>query len=124
MKKHFTKQWLLILLMAVVSITTAFADERDMRTWSENKDFGQNGANMTTDGYSLWDGQSFQNYELRTSGEQQGIHQERHYQRLRNESHHHAPRQWRTRERTHWRHVNPDRRQQGCGTYPLLCRQH
>ncbi|MBQ6049183.1 MAG: hypothetical protein IJL35_01110 [Bacteroidaceae bacterium] len=70
MKKHFTKQWLLILLMAVVSITTAFADERDMRTWSENKDFGQNGANMTTDGYSQWDGQSFQNYELRTSGEQ------------------------------------------------------
>ena len=68
MKKHFTKQWLLILLMAVVSITTAFADERDMSTWSENKDFGQNGANFTADGYSLWDGQSFQNYELKLNG--------------------------------------------------------
>ena len=65
---------LLLLLMAVISITTAYADEKDMGTWSNNNDFGQNGANLTWDGYSLWDGQSFQNYELRTSGEQQGIH--------------------------------------------------
>ncbi len=63
------------LLMTMVGVNTAYADdERDMGTWSNNPDFGQNGANLTWDGYSLWDGQSFQNYELRTSGEQQGIH--------------------------------------------------
>ena len=62
------------LLMAMVGVNTAYADERDMDTWSENNGFGKNGANLTDDGYSLWDGWSFQNYELRTSGEQQGIH--------------------------------------------------
>lgn len=65
---------LLLLLMAMISITTAYADERDMGTWSENTGFGQNAEDWTADGYSKWDGQSFQNYELRTSGEQQGIH--------------------------------------------------
>ena len=60
--------------MAVVGVTTAYADESDMGTWSNNPSFGQDGADMTADGYSLWDGYSFQNYELRTSGEQQGIH--------------------------------------------------
>lgn len=58
----------------MISITTAYADERDMGTWSENTGFGQNAEDWTADGYSKWDGQSFQNYELRTSGEQQGIH--------------------------------------------------
>ena len=66
--------WVITMLMAMVGINTAYADEKDMGTWSNNPDFGQNGANLTWDGYSLWDGQSFQNYELRTSGEQQGIH--------------------------------------------------
>ena len=74
MERNTSIQWLLLLLMAVVGVTTAYADEKDMGTWRENNNFGQNGANMTADGYSLWDGYSFQNYELRTSGEQQGIH--------------------------------------------------
>ena len=74
MERNTSIQWLLLLLMAVVGVTTAYADEKDMGTWRENNNFGQNGADMTADGYSLWDGYSFQNYELRTSGEQQGIH--------------------------------------------------
>ena len=72
MKKHRTRHimkliklniWVITMLMAMVGINTAYADEKDMGTWSNNPDFGQNGANLTWDGYSLWDGQSFQNYE-------------------------------------------------------------
>ena len=55
--------------MAVISITTAYADERDMGTWSENNSFGQNRANLTPDGYSLWDGQSMQEYTVNGDGE-------------------------------------------------------
>ena len=44
---------LLLLLMAMISITTAYADEQDMGTWSENTGFGQNGADLTAAGYSL-----------------------------------------------------------------------
>jgi hypothetical protein len=46
----------LTFLMAVVGVTTAYADESDMGTWRENNNFGQNGADMTADGYSKWDG--------------------------------------------------------------------
>ena len=67
------RQWFLLLLMAMVGVNTAYADEKDMGDWSENSSFGQNGANLTWDGYSLWDGQSFQNYELRTSVSYCGI---------------------------------------------------
>ena len=68
MNRNNTRQWLIALMVAVISITTAYADERDMGTWSENTGFGQNGANLTADGYSLWDGWSFQNYELKLNG--------------------------------------------------------
>ena len=70
MNRNNTRQWLIALMVAVISITTAYADEKDMGSWSNNPDFND----WTWDGYSLWDGYSYQNYELRTSGEQQGIH--------------------------------------------------
>ena len=42
---------------------------KDIDEWSNNSSFGQGGANLTDDGYSLWDGQSYQNYTLNSAGE-------------------------------------------------------
>ena len=32
--------WVITMLMAMVGINTAYADEKDMGTWSNNPDFG------------------------------------------------------------------------------------
>ena len=44
-------------------------ETKDISDWSENTSFGKNGANTTADGYSLWDGQSFQNYSFNSNGD-------------------------------------------------------
>ncbi len=60
--------------MVVASLLTALPaaaqrETKDIDKWTDNASFGQNGANMTADGYSLWDGQSYQNYTLTGKGE-------------------------------------------------------
>ena len=44
-------------------------ETKDISDWSENTSFGKNGANATADGYSLWDGESFQNYSFNSNGD-------------------------------------------------------
>ena len=53
MRRKAIKILFITLLMAMVGVNTVYADEKDMGNWSNNPDFGQNGANLTADGYSL-----------------------------------------------------------------------
>ncbi len=73
MKRNITKQWL-VALMVVASLLTALPvaaqkATKDIDEWNENTEFGKNGADMTADGYSLWDGHSFQNYNFNSKGD-------------------------------------------------------
>lgn len=73
MKKNLTRQWLAALMVAAGLLTAlpieAQKETKDISDWSENTSFGKNGANATADGYSLWDGQSRQNYTVNSAGE-------------------------------------------------------
>ncbi|MBR2096298.1 MAG: leucine-rich repeat domain-containing protein [Prevotella sp.] len=73
MKRNITKQWL-VALMVVASLLTALPaaaqrEPSDIDDWTLNTSFGQNGANLTIDGYSQWDGQSMQEYTVNSAGE-------------------------------------------------------
>ena len=73
MKRNITKQWL-VALMVVASLLTALpvaaqSEATDIDEWNENTEFGQNGANLTIDGYSQWDGRSMQEYTVNSAGE-------------------------------------------------------
>lgn len=73
MKRNITKQWL-VALMVVASLLMALSASAqstpsDIDDWTLNTSFGQNGANLTIDGYSQWDGQSMQNYTVNSAGE-------------------------------------------------------
>ena len=62
MKRNITKQWL-VALMVVAALMAALPvgaqrEATDIDDWTLNTEFGQNGANLTIDGYSQWDGQS------------------------------------------------------------------
>ena len=70
MKLNIIKTMLLALLMALAGTAATYADETDMGTWQQVSSYDT----TTADGYSLWDGRSYMDYELRTEGEQQGIH--------------------------------------------------
>ena len=73
MKKNLTRQWLAALMVAAGLLTAlpieAQKETKDISDWSENTSFGKNGANATADGYSLWDGESFQNYSFNSNGD-------------------------------------------------------
>ena len=73
MKRNITKQWL-VALMVVAALMAALPvgaqrEATDIDDWTLNTSFGQNGANLTIDGYSQWDGQSMQNYTVNSAGE-------------------------------------------------------
>ena len=73
MKRNITKQWL-VALMVVAALMAALpvaaqSEATDIDDWTLNTSFGQNGANLTIDGYSQWDGQSMQNYTVNSAGE-------------------------------------------------------
>ncbi len=55
-------------LMAALPVA-AQSEAKDIDDWKQNTSFGQNGANITIDGYSQWDGQSMQNYTTNSAGE-------------------------------------------------------
>ncbi len=55
------------LLMALPA--AAQRETKDIDEWSNNNNFGKNGANMTADGYSLWDGLSMQDYGIKKDGD-------------------------------------------------------
>ena len=55
-------------LMAALPVA-AQQEPYDIDDWTLNTAFGQNGANLTIDGYSQWDGQSMQNYTVNSAGE-------------------------------------------------------
>ena len=60
----------LLLLLATMTLPAAAQREpSDIDDWTLNTSFGQNGVNLTIDGYSQWDGQSMQNYTVNSSGE-------------------------------------------------------
>ena len=60
----------LLLLLAMMTLPAAAQRELyDIDEWTLNASFGQNGANITIDGYSQWDGQSMQNYTINSAGE-------------------------------------------------------
>ena len=73
MKRNITKQWL-VALMVVAALMAALpvgaqGEATDIDDWTLNTSFGQNGANLTIDGYSQWDGQSMQEYTVNSAGE-------------------------------------------------------
>lgn len=73
MKRNITKQWL-VALMVVAALMAALPvgaqrEATDIDDWTLNTSFGQNGANITIDGYSQWDGQSMQEYTVNSAGE-------------------------------------------------------
>ena len=73
MKRDKTRRWLTPLmvvaaLMAALPVA-AQSEATDIDHWTQNDSFGQNGANITIDGYSQWDGQSMQNYTANNAGE-------------------------------------------------------
>ena len=60
--------------MVVASLLTALPvaaqkETKDIDEWSNNDNFGKNNANLTADGYSLWDGQSMQYYGFNKDGD-------------------------------------------------------
>ena len=55
-------------LMAALPVA-AQSEATDIDDWTLNTSFGQNGANITIDGYSQWDGQSMQEYTVNSAGE-------------------------------------------------------
>ncbi len=55
------------LLMALP--VAAQKTTKDIDEWSNNDNFGKNGANTTADGYSQWDGQSMQYYRFNKDGD-------------------------------------------------------
>ena len=60
----------LILLLATMTLPVAAQKTtKDINEWSNNDNFGKNGANTTADGYSLWDGQSMQYYRFNKDGD-------------------------------------------------------
>lgn len=67
------RHWLAALMVAAGLLTAlpvaAQNTPADIDDWQENTSFGQNGANLTIDGYSQWDGQSMQNYTVNSAGE-------------------------------------------------------
>ena len=73
MKRNVTRQLLAALIVAAGLLTAlpiaAQKPTTDISEWNENTSFGQNGANTTTDGYSQWDGHSFQNYGFAENGD-------------------------------------------------------
>lgn len=73
MKRNITKQWL-VALMVVAALMAALpvaaqSEATDIDDWTLNTSFGQNGTNITIDGYSQWDGQSMQEYTVNSAGE-------------------------------------------------------
>jgi len=60
---------LILLLLTVTLSASAQKTTSDISEWNENTEFGKNGADMTADGYSLWDGHSFQNYNFNSKGD-------------------------------------------------------
>lgn len=73
MKRDKTRRWLTPLmvvaaLMAALPVA-AQRDATDIDEWTLNTSFGQNGVNLTIDGYSQWDGQSMQDYTVNSTGE-------------------------------------------------------
>lgn len=61
---------ILLLLLATMTLPVAAQREPyDIDEWTLNTSFGQNGANLTIDGYSQWDGQSMQSYTVNSAGE-------------------------------------------------------
>ena len=76
MKSNVTRQWLaalmvtagLLMALPVVAQNTP-SEPNDIDDWQVNTSFGQNGANLTLDGYSQWDGQSMQNYTVNSAGD-------------------------------------------------------
>ena len=73
MNRNNTRQWLMALMVVAGLLTTlpvaAQKATKDIDEWNENTEFGKNGADMTADGYSLWDGHSFQNYNFNSKGD-------------------------------------------------------
>lgn len=73
MKRDLTRQWL-VALMVVAALMAALpvaaqSEATDIDHWTLNDSFGQNGANLTLDGYSQWDGQSMQSYTVNSADE-------------------------------------------------------
>lgn len=76
MKSNVTRQWLaalmvtagLLMALPVVAQNTP-SEPKDIDDWQVNTSFGQNGANLTLDRYSQWDGQSMQNYTVNSNGD-------------------------------------------------------
>ena len=60
---------LILLLLMVTLSASAQKTTSDISEWTENTSFGKNGANTTADGYSLWDGQSMQDYGIKKDGD-------------------------------------------------------
>ncbi len=58
-----------MLLLTVTLSASAQKTTSDISEWTDNASFGQNGANLTIDGYSQWDGQSMQSYTVNSAGE-------------------------------------------------------
>ena len=73
MKRDKTRRWLTpLMVVAALMAALPVAAQReatDIDEWTLNTSFGQNGANLTIDGYSQWDGQSMQNYTVNSAGE-------------------------------------------------------
>lgn len=58
----------LLMALPVVAQNTP-SEPKVIDDWQVNTSFGQNGANITIDGYSQWDGQSMQSYTVNSAGE-------------------------------------------------------
>ena len=58
-----------MLLLTVSLSASAQKTTPNISEWTENTSFGKNGANLTADGYSLWDGHSRQKYSFNSEGD-------------------------------------------------------
>jgi len=58
----------LLMALPVVAQNTP-SEPEDIDDWQVNTSFGQDGTNLTLDGYSQWDGRSRQNYTVNSNGD-------------------------------------------------------
>lgn len=59
----------IMIIMTIAKPLAAQNSTLDIHDWPSNPSFGQNGQNMTPDGYSLWDGMSRQDYVINENGD-------------------------------------------------------